>query len=128
MSCSICQSMTFHAIAGSRLDGSVRYESVSVPPCVGVSDEELGLLPPPPASPPQAASPSESASRAASTTTTAAAVLLEFDPMCHDAPPWTPHPSPMSGHRLRCCGSNASRSPSPTRLNASTVIMMARPG
>ncbi len=32
------------------------------------------------------------------------------------------------GHRLRCCGSKASRNPSPTRLNASTVIMIASPG
>ncbi len=45
MSCSICQSMTFQAIAGSRLDGSVRYESVSVPPCVGVFDEALEHAP-----------------------------------------------------------------------------------
>ena len=31
-------------------------------------------------------------------------------------------------HRRRCCGSKASRRPSPTRLKASTVIMMHRPG
>jgi hypothetical protein len=66
MSCSICQSMTFQATAGSRLDGSVRYESVSVPPCLGVLDDELGLpMAPPLELPPQAARASERARRAA---------------------------------------------------------------
>src|SRR5674476_856666 len=40
MACSICQSMTFQATAGSRLDGSVRYASDIVPPCTGVSDDD----------------------------------------------------------------------------------------
>src|SRR5450756_66014 len=60
MACSICQSMTFQATAGSRLEGSVRYASDIVPPCTGVSEDD-GLWPPdepPPAEPPQAASAS----------------------------------------------------------------------
>src|SRR5450759_1541539 len=58
MACSICQSMTFQATAGSRLEGSLRYASDIVPPCTGVSDDDGLWLPdePPPDEPPQAAS------------------------------------------------------------------------
>src|SRR5512132_4004316 len=77
MSCSICQSITFQATAGSRLDGSVRYESVSVPPCLGASADVVGLPPalPPVVPPLHAARPSESARSAASTPAAAVAIL-----------------------------------------------------
>ena len=77
MSCSICQSITFQAIAGSRLDGSVRYARVSVPPCLGWSEDEEGLLPPPSlVAVPHAASPSASTSTSPSTATVATAPPL----------------------------------------------------